>query len=476
VPSHPPAPRPARPGRRGPHRLRPADVPLPARIPHGPARRPGRGCRGARPRPAADRSAPPHPHSRPRGDVRGGGPRRRHGGGQPALRLRSRGPWRPAPAPADDRRPGEAGALHHTRGRVGVAGLPGRRQDADLRRQPDRGRADERGGPDSAQAGAHRGARHHRRARRGRRAGPRGRAGRPAAAGGHRAHRGRHRRRRPEPAGRAGRAPDRGRSPRVVPERHAQPDPDGVRSPAGLRGPAAAIRGRRLARAPHPPHVDPGVRRDVPPRRRRPPGRPGHGHAPHRGGIGPDGRPGRRPPAPRPSRPGPAARPPARRPGPGRRRCRPRRPGGGARQGDRPRRPGHGSGAGRRAAAPPGGRQPAGQRPPAHPTDGGRPRRCPPRERVGGPGGGRRRARTFLRGRGQGLRALLPLGSLPGPEPGGHRPGPVDRGRGGRGPRRPGARGVGARPRRPVLGGASVPACFRCRRRWRRRQRWRWSV
>ena len=73
-------------------------------------------------------------------------------------------------------------------------------------------------------------------------------------------------------------------------------------------GPAAPVRRRRLARAAHPAHLDPRLRRALPAGRRPTPTRTRRGDAPDRERGGPDGRAGRRPAAARPARPGPAAR------------------------------------------------------------------------------------------------------------------------------------------------------------------------
>ena len=136
-----------------------------------------------------------------------------------------------------------------------------------------------------------------------------------------------------------------------------------------VRGPAAPVRRRRVARAAHAGHHDPRLRRAVPRRRARRARRPRRGDATHRAGGGPHGQPRRRPAAPRPPRPGPPARAGAGRPRadladdavrdalavePGPRRC-----------GLVRWRPGRR--AGRRGPPAPGGRQPGRQRARARP-------------------------------------------------------------------------------------------------------------
>ena len=85
------------------------------------------------------------------------------------------------------------------------------------------------------------------------------------------------------PGGWSGRRAHRGGPARARAQRHARPDRGRLRRAAGVRGAAAPVRRRRLPRAAHAAHVDPGLRRAVPPGRRRAPRGPGRGHAPHRG-------------------------------------------------------------------------------------------------------------------------------------------------------------------------------------------------
>ena len=73
-----------------------------------------------------------------------------------------------------------------------------------------------------------------------------------------------------------------------------------------LRSAAAPVRRRRVARAAHAAHVDPRLRRAVPPRRGRAARRPREGDAPHRGRGDAHGRARRRPAPPRAPRSGPA--------------------------------------------------------------------------------------------------------------------------------------------------------------------------
>ena len=241
-------------------------------------------------------------------------------------------------------------------------------------------------------------------------------------------------------------------SPGPGPQPDAGPDRVRLRRTPGERGPPAALRGRRQPRAAHAAHVDPGLRRAVPPGGGRPPRGPGHGHAPHRGGGRPHGRPGRGPASvgpPRPdrsrprrarrcrSRAGPALRPRARRPGPPGRRRRRRRPGGLPRPPDHLHRRLAGDGPGRRPAAAPGGGQPAVERRGPHPTGHRGPGAGGGRRRSGPPPGQRRRSRPGAGGGRAGLRALLP--GRQGPQPGHRRrrTRTVDRGR-----HRPGATGA----------------------------------
>ena len=94
-------------------------------------------------------------------------------------------------------------------------------------------------------------------------------------------------RRRPLPTGRAGRQPQRGRTARSGPQHDAGRDRGGVPRTRGHRAAPAPVPGRRLARVAHAAHVDPGLCRAVPGRRREVTDGPGHHHAPHRGRVGP---------------------------------------------------------------------------------------------------------------------------------------------------------------------------------------------
>ncbi len=149
----------------------------------------------------------------------------------------------------------------------------------------------------------------------------------------------RDRRGRPLAAGGRHRSPHRGGPAGDRPERDARPDRGGVCRTPRVRAPAAAVRGRRVARAAHAAHVGARIRRALSPRRGRPPGRPRQCHEPHRGRVGPHGPAGRRPAAAGAARPGPAARTRARRPQPPGRRPRGRRSGDRAAAADRTRPP-----------------------------------------------------------------------------------------------------------------------------------------
>ncbi len=121
-------------------------------------------------------------------------------------------------------------------------------------------------------------------------------------------HRQRHRRGRPVPPGRGGSRQHRGGPAGAGPQRDAAPDRGGVRAAPGLGEPAPPVRGRRVPRAAHAAHVDPGLHRALPVRRhRRGPGARRR-HAPHRGRGRSDGRAGRGPAAAGPARSGPPAR------------------------------------------------------------------------------------------------------------------------------------------------------------------------
>src|SRR6266542_2538084 len=111
------------------------------------------------------------------------------------------------------------------------------------------------------------------------------------------------RRRRAGPPGRADRRAHRGRAARPGAQRDAAPARDRLPAAAGVRGAAAALRRRRLPRAAHAAHLDPRLRRAVPPRRQRQPRRPRQGDAADRGGGRADGRARRRAAATCPARP-----------------------------------------------------------------------------------------------------------------------------------------------------------------------------
>ena len=130
----------------------------------------------------------------------------------------------------------------------------------------------------------------------------------------------------------------RGRRARRRPQPHARAPRRRLRPAGGVRGPAAALRRRRLPRAAHPGDDDPRLRRAVPRRRagRRRLAR--RGDAAHRAGGDPHGPPRRGPPQPGQARRGPAARAPRRRPRRARQRRRPRRRGRRPRAGDHGRR------------------------------------------------------------------------------------------------------------------------------------------
>ena len=81
-----------------------------------------------------------------------------------------------------------------------------------------------------------------------------------------------------------------------------------VRREGRVGGTVAPVRRRRVARAAHPGHDDPGLRRAVPPRWARRDRRPRPGNATHRAGSGAHGVVGRRPGAPGASRRGTPAR------------------------------------------------------------------------------------------------------------------------------------------------------------------------
>ena len=100
---------------------------------------------------------------------------------------------------------------------------------------------------------------------------------------------------------------DRGGPARRGPQRHAGPHPAGLRGPrrhrngpAPIRGPAPAVRGRRLARTAHPGRRRLGLRRAVRARRREPARGPGPGHERDPRRDGPHGPSGRGPAAPGP--------------------------------------------------------------------------------------------------------------------------------------------------------------------------------
>ena len=138
------------------------------------------------------------------------------------------------------------------------------------RRHARRGRAAHRDDRDTAPA-ARRRARGERHRARGRdRARPVARAPRAAAARRHGQHRRRDRRRRSLAARASRRAAHRGGAPGHGPQRHAVPDRGGLRTAQGQRGAAPSVRGRRVARAAHPAHVDPWIRGAVPARRGQP--------------------------------------------------------------------------------------------------------------------------------------------------------------------------------------------------------------
>ncbi len=128
-----------------------------------------------------------------------------------------------------------------------------------------------------------------------------------APAGADRGHGRPDRRRRPLPARGRDRSRHRGRPARDRAERHADPDRAGVRRAAGVREPAATVRGRRLPRAAHAADLGARLRGAVPAGSRRPARRPGERDAPDRGGVGAHGGAGRRPAAAGPARPGPPA-------------------------------------------------------------------------------------------------------------------------------------------------------------------------
>src|SRR6266545_3095307 len=191
----------------------------------------------------------------------------------------------------------------------------------------------------------------------------------PSSAGRDRGDRRRHRGRRPLAPGRAGDGADRGRSTGPRPERDARPDRGGVRGAPGLRESPAALRRRRLSRAPHTAHVDPWVRRAVPPRRRLEARGSGQVHATHRGRGGAHGRLGGRPAPVGPARPGTTAGSRAGRSRSHRRGGRRQRSRSGARPSHRPRAPRPRLGVGRRGAVAPGRGQPVGQRAGPHPGE-----------------------------------------------------------------------------------------------------------
>ena len=97
----------------------------------------------------------------------------------------------------------------------------------------------------------------------------RDRSSRPSSAGTDRGDRRGDRGGRPVPAGRADRSADRGGSAGCVAQRDARPDRGRHGRAARIRGGAATVPGRRVARAADPAHVDPRVRGAVPPGRRR---------------------------------------------------------------------------------------------------------------------------------------------------------------------------------------------------------------
>ena len=92
---------------------------------------------------------------------------------------------------------------------------------------------------------------------------------RAAPARRHGGHGRRHRRGRPVPPGRAGRRArtEVGRLGAALNGMLHQIEAAFARAPAGVRGPAAPVRRRRLPRAAHAAHLDPGLRRAVPARR-----------------------------------------------------------------------------------------------------------------------------------------------------------------------------------------------------------------
>ena len=117
-----------------------------------------------------------------------------------------------------------------------------------------------------------------------------------------------------------------------------------------------------VPRAADPAHVDPGIRRAVPPQRRERAGRPAHDPAAHRGGIGAHGGARRGSPAAGPARSAARRRARARRSGGARRRRMQRRRRPRARPTGHPRRAGAGRGLRRPGPPPPGDRQPRHQR------------------------------------------------------------------------------------------------------------------
>ena len=191
-------------------------------------------------------------------------------------------------------------------------------------------------------------------------------AARPAPTGAHGDVRAHDHRRRPVATCEPGRRPHGGRAARSRAEHDAERDRGCVPGARRDRDTAAPVPRRRVARAAHAVHVDPGVRRAVP-ARRRPGPRPARGHpAPHRGGDGADEDARRGSAAPRPPR-----RDAPRRTGTGR----PRGARGGrlqrcdcrlARPADRARRARARRGAGRPGPPSPGDREPGEQRVAAH--------------------------------------------------------------------------------------------------------------
>ena len=145
-------------------------------------------------------------------------------------------------------------------------------------------------------------------------------------------------------------------------QRHAHDHRGRVRRAGRERGPPAPLRRRRVARAAHPGHHHPRLRRAVPARGPVRTRRPRPGHASHRAGVGAHGVAGRRPAAAGAARRGSPARAGARRPRRARHRRRRRRACGGARSGRHRRGGRRRDRRGRRGPAAPGRGQPGRQR------------------------------------------------------------------------------------------------------------------